>query len=113
MATRPTRLHKLYASYNRRFFAGKLPKDAQIRWSNKPLPCDAVGMCSYDRGDGLAEILVSSKLRRWTAFAYSTLLHEMAHLSLFVGGYTRGDHGRKFQREMRRLARVGAFRKLW
>lgn len=38
-----------------------------------------------------------------------TLLHEMAHISLWPYRW----HGEKFQEEMQRLAQLGAFKRIW
>ena len=49
-----------------------------------------------------------SRLSR-TSVAMMTLLHEMCHLAV----PKRIWHGPKFQKEMLRLAKAGAFKELW
>jgi Zn-dependent peptidase ImmA (M78 family) len=55
------------------------------------------------------EIAINTWLRDWPTLWRWTLLHEMVHLFL----PDHADHGEKFQKEMLRLARAGAFRNLW
>jgi hypothetical protein len=65
---------------------------------------------------GLAEmndpprISIATNLRRLPKVVELTLLHEMAHLSSDDFGHKPGGG---WHREMRRLARAGAFDNLW
>ena len=68
--------------------------------------------------DGSAAILINPLLRRLKMWRYieATLLHEMVHAILWYRGERPAafnGHGKKFQREMQRLARMGAFNRLW
>lgn len=62
-----------------------------------------MGYCGED------EIAISTDLKKGTKLWKFTLLHEMCHLK---HGVTAG-HGPKFEAEMLRLARAGAFEGLW
>lgn len=50
---------------------------------------------------------IGSTRTRWT------LLHEMAHLAVNIRHKRSMGHGRLWQREMMRLARLGAFDNYW
>lgn len=97
-------LRRLYREYNRRWFHGRLPA-ADIRFARID-PGD-LGVCLVFAGT--PEIRISTDIRRWTKTVKCTLLHEMAHVALPV----RVEHGPRFEREMLRLAKLGAFCGLW
>ena len=68
--------------------------------------------------DDSAAIFINPLLRRVKAWRYieSTLLHEMVHTQLWHRGERPAafnGHGKKFQKEMHRLTRAGAFEQLW
>ena len=102
---RPTVLEKAYRQYNRKYFGNKLPRhtDVLLRWANIP------GM-GYQQGD---EIVINRKDRRRDSVWRGTLLHEMVHLSLPNASPHNGFHGKDFQKEMLRIARLGAFENIW
>lgn len=96
-----------YQYYNRKYFGGKLP-EGKVRFkkaNNWILDYSDLGATNLQTG----EIYIADSLRRWEGIAYGTLLHEMVHLSLPVRVY----HGRKFQQEMLRPAKAGAFKEIW
>lgn len=64
-----------------------------------------MGHCYHET----VEIFISRELRMWDVVSQGVLLHEMAHLNLGWGV----NHGRKFQKEMLRLAKAGAFKGVW
>ncbi len=96
------KLPEIYADFNRRFWKGKLPRDVQVRWKR------GLSVAAWYDGDRL--ITINSYLKGWECLVKMTLLHEMAHVS------TRSEcqeHGPRWQAEMRRLARDGAFAPFW
>lgn len=100
---RPTnaRLRRRFLYLNRRYFRSRLPHATMVQW--KPMK-NLMGLCMIDP----PLIQLDTAIRPWSRVWELTLLHEMAHLST-------GDtsHGRRWMREMMRLARAGAFNKLW
>lgn len=90
-----------YRRYNKKYFGGKLPAATTVfsklgGW---------LGECYHES----AEIFINKDLRKWPRECKFTLLHEMAHLNL---GW-RVNHGPKFESEMLRLAKAGAFKGVW
>lgn len=67
------------------------------------------GVFFYD--EGVPTILLDDvmKRKRWGSLRNGTILHEMVHLTL----KGRDRHGKAFEREMQRLARLGAFKGIW
>jgi predicted SprT family Zn-dependent metalloprotease len=100
-----SQLRRWYRDYNRRFFGGALPADADVFYA----PIDGA------HGDALGESNGEFTLRINPACAIDlrvvrmTLLHEMAHLKL----WPYRTHGPRFEQEMQRLAVAGAFKGLW
>lgn len=94
-------LQRWYRRYNKEYFGGKLPparvRFAKIAWMGEAYL-------------GSGEIYINVLLKKWErGGARFTLLHEMAHLSLPASV----DHGPRFQKEMLRLAKAGAFNGVW
>ncbi len=90
-----TQLRRLLDRYNRRYWRGRLPHYEIIlsekHWGSA---CDRKSRRIYLH-PVLFERLDEDAIHR-------TLIHEMAHAA------TRGVHGRAWQREMKRLKRMGA-----
>lgn len=95
----PNKLQKAYDEFNAAYFGSRLPTDTILSWSNR-LGQGVAGDCDADT------IRISSKLRDLRPCWKATLLHEMAHLATIN---EEAEHGPKWQREMRRLYRAGAF----
>lgn len=93
-------LLRYYRRYNRKYFGGELSA-VVVKFSDIP----EMGVCY----SGLEEIYISKKLRSWPKGAKGTLLHEMVHLKLPY----RIMHGPRFDAEMLRLAKAGAFNGVW
>jgi SprT-like family protein len=90
----PVDLSRLFDTYNRQYWRGRLPKYRVIRRATLP---HRLGSCS----NVTRTILIHRQSPDDEAL---TLLHEMAHI-----GPTRGfNHGPIFQRKLRRLVRLGA-----
>lgn len=113
-------LAQLFEEYNRRYFRGHLPP-VELAWVD-PHP-DELAWCHTYNEEGRprcnkGQIHISTQIRHIRNTMKMALLHEMAHWKLrhhpIVGHQGRGDsHGHAFQREMKRLAAIGAFRQLW
>jgi len=112
------KLQSLFADYNERYFAGRLPQETVIRWSRKVASDGLEGDCDWS-----GEIRLHPGLKWDEKELRHTLLHEMVHLKLGVSvrrqlnrlvrdeeGVRRLDHDRAFKREMRQLERQGALR---
>lgn len=100
---RPTLLTKAYKLYNRKYFGGRLPNppEVTVRWEDIE-----ESLMGYQEG---TEIAISRKYRYSNSIWRLTLLHEMVHLAT-PGGHA---HGKEFQGRMLKLAKAGAFKKLW
>jgi predicted metal-dependent hydrolase len=102
------RLKKQYRAYNQKYFGGKLP-DVWVRWAedNDDLKseCQAKKLLACADGHG---IIFNPWMKGKRNLQRFTLLHEMVHVK-----YPEHYHGPRFQKEMMRLAKLGAFAKLW
>lgn len=118
----PCELAETYVAFNKRYFRGHLPP-VDIDWM-EPNPEDRAHCITHRRttNEGreilLGTIRVCGALKEMPNVWKLALLHEMAHWKLrfhpICGHDGRGDsHGHAFQREMKRLARIGAFKRLW
>lgn len=100
-------LSRLYAKFNKLYFANKLP-ECVVRWGD----IDWYGSL-LDKEDAAPLeycIEIARWSQKWPEVATMTLLHEMAHMKLRKRTY---GHGILFQKEMQRLAKLGAFNGLW
>lgn len=100
-----TKLQRAYRYYNRKYFNNELPNppNVKVKW----------GTIAPDMGMQLGmEITINSKHRSCQRLWRGTLLHEIVHLYL-DDTPIRADHGKEFQAEMLRLAKLGAFRNIW
>ena len=116
------KLLRLFNRYNKRYFKGRIR--TPVIFYGTPTSgrqwlmgqAHRSSMRLYKVTDGKwkeignrPRIVIHGKLRSWGAVTRMTLLHEMAHLALPVGV----NHGPRFHKEMRRLARLGAFEGSW
>jgi hypothetical protein len=88
-----------YDYFNSYYFNGKL-RDMRVVWAELE---DLYGLTTADY------IFIASSLKTQTVMALQTLLHEMVHVKV----PSDVEHGKKFNKEMLRLARAGAFDHLW
>jgi SprT-like family len=95
----------LYDEFNEKYFGNKLPKDMVVCY-NKYM--EQMGVTRYFRSRPLY-IELNWKLRWSDSSTAMTLLHECVHVSLPY----EVNHGPRFQKEMKRLARIGAMRNWW
>ena len=100
-------LEQLYAEYNDLYFGGELPT-IPVKWGRVHKNHDAEFVTYVD---GSIAIVLAPRLKKFPCFFHMRLIHEMGHVKL--RGYKGDLHGPKFQREMRRLANMGAFNGLW
>lgn len=98
-------LRWFYALFNKRYFSGKLP---DVYLHHVKLARNDYGITHFLKGCPVLTV-INKSLKHHQKHTLMTLLHEMGHIKLGV----RVKHGPKFQREMRRLARLGAFDPLW
>ena len=100
--TTNAKLKNVFDYYNRKYFNNKLPKDWVIEFRRTHF----LGYCDFDS----EEIILNSSwaYRSGTKLWRATLLHEMCHLA--CPGTT---HGKEWQQEMLRIAKLGAFNKVW
>lgn len=104
------RLKRIFNEYNRKWFGGKLPGSTVVRWarSKKDLKFECESKTVLACADN-ETIVMSPWMKGSTNLCRFTMLHEMVHVKLPpIAG-----HGPRFQKEMHRLARAGAFAKLW
>lgn len=100
-----TRLKSAFLLYNRRWFSSSLDPDTLVSWSSS-LGKGVAG--EYDPSDG--SIRLAASLRPFDSVWRLTLLHEMAHLA---SEPEPAEHGPRWNRIMKRLAKAGAFNTLW
>lgn len=97
-------LRERYCTFNRLYFRGRLPLDTLVMWTHR-LPTNVSARTYYTEP---IMISINCALEPWTDFVEMDLLHEMCHLA------TKGNrHGRLWQGEMLRLAKIGAFASRW
>jgi hypothetical protein len=72
------------------------------------MPRDFLGW-SQNEGGEWTFIEISKRIKIWPHLTRSVLLHEMVHVSLPL----KILHGARFEKEMFRLAKAGAFKGLW
>jgi hypothetical protein len=114
-------LSGMFDRANRRYFRSSLPQ-LEIAWWKSPIRDWGTGRSFAAKfvvcEDDTAVIVIDPTLRDRKMWRYieSTLLHEMVHACLWHRGEFPAaylGHGKKFQKEMLRLANKGAFSKLW
>jgi hypothetical protein len=114
-------LKRSYLELNRKYFRNRLPKKAVVEFNQNKMRgaeigrAHACGETKCMKGCKGPAIWISEKLKPFDCFTEMTLLHEMVHLAIDLGGRRRNEneHGRRWQRQMKDLAARGAFRDLW
>jgi hypothetical protein len=98
-------LRHWYEEFNVDYFYAGLPEDCFLFWDENIGRQDAYGRwySAEDTGSGFPAIAITSSLRAKNAFG-GTLLHEMIHVKV------QGGHGRRFEKERRRLLRYRGVR---
>lgn len=118
---RSSTMERYYRALNKRYFRNKLARtEIIIRRGlvkeNKLGRVELIDNMHYPKLRKRAKYLISlsPKLIFSLYHLLLVLLHEMAHVSVDPDLNAKfQDHGRKWQNEMKRLARIGAFRKYW
>jgi len=108
-------LFRAYREFNRQYFAAKLPEaNVVVQWDAAVELGGNVALTWITNYEGEGEkiaISISTRMQGCEPCASMTLLHEMVHVKLRKRD---GDqHGKAFQREMRRLVRLKAFDRRW
>jgi SprT-like family protein len=105
-------LKKLYREYNRRYFGGRLPDalvafvtPAEMKRSGLGKATCAVTCLNKKRPPAI--YISRNKFKTW-GYIRADLLHEMCHVSK-----PRANHGKVFQDEMLRIAKLGAMNDVW
>jgi predicted SprT family Zn-dependent metalloprotease len=96
-------LEDTYRKFNKKYFNNKLPDDVDLKFESMP------GLLGYQLDNKIA--LSKHKAYRRDCIWKGTLLHECIHLLL--GEKETKLHGKEFQKEMKRLARLNAFKDIW
>ena len=96
-----SKLEKAFSQYNKKYFQGKLlnPPKSKVCWAE-------LGPLGVQEGN---VIYMNKKYRTTDSIWRPTLLHEMVHMYMPKNVW----HGPRFQKEMLRLAKAGAFNGLW
>lgn len=106
-------LKKAYLLLNELYFSNKLPKDLDVRYGK--LERDILGHTIF-LGDEPTQLTIHKRFRAswaWTQTRW-TLFHEMCHLKLGWKVSCQGKRGsEKFTKEFMRLARAGAFNRIF
>lgn len=98
-----------YEILDDRYFAGRLPKNTEIKWSPELAYLDDMGLTIHETSGFTIYLDIQMRDLGYEKAAEETLLHEMVHVDV----YPFDGHGEKFQNDMLRLAKAGAFRDLW
>jgi SprT-like family len=108
-------LLRLYRRFNKKYFKSKLPlvhiSFCQIPMQGKYTVYGLASTKYFLSGKGPVEIILDTRLDEVDLIF--TLLHEMVHVYLDLFVSTNLNHGPRFQKEMRRLAKLHAFDGLW
>lgn len=115
-----TKLKEMFLDYNGRYFRNSLPKETVIVYGNLSkygwLGSHHVTSSILDFRKSKHKIVIDTKLKFSSNLVRATLLHEMVHEKLYKKyghDIPRGTHGPLFQKEMKKLAKIGAFNRLW
>lgn len=92
-----------YRRYNKKFWKNRLP-EIPVRFAN----IKDLGQTHFE-GHEPVYIQIKREMKFSRALSLMTLLHEQVHVFL----PDRIIHGPKFEAQMLRLARAGAFKGLW
>ena len=113
-------LSRLYNLYNERFFGNKLPKRVKLYYAPK---LDKVNTkdgkhrstcaVTYFFADKSPIVVIRKTPASNMRHRASDLLHEMAHISKPNADCEVQDPNSVFQKEMKRLAKAGAFLNVW
>ena len=97
-------LQRRFKSINRKYFRGRVKGVAKFKKFSR-LEHWYLGYTLCE----LKEMYVNAEIKNWERSVEATLIHEMVHLALPV----KVQHGPRFEKEMLRLAKAGAFKGVW
>lgn len=100
------KLRYWFRRYNKKYFSNRLP-EISVKFKDITR-AKCIGQTHYECYKPVY-VAIDNELKTWSDMAKMTLLHEMCHVALPL----RVNHGPRFQDEMLRLARAGAFNGLW
>lgn len=98
-------LNRMYARFNALYYKGNLPPVPNYWWDfGNSHEAHYLAIARTVRG--IVVIRHNVLLRPFTKVVAGNMLHEMAHIATWD---ERAEHGTRWQAEMRRLLRAGAF----
>lgn len=113
-------LAKLYNHYNREFFGDKLPYGVKLFYAPKLDNVDtrdgkhrSTCAVTYFYKDAPPKIVIRKTATSNMRHLASDLLHEMCHIAKPKADCEDKDPRSVFQKEMKRLAKEGAFQNIW
>jgi hypothetical protein len=109
-------LMERYDAFNRAYFRDLLPRDIPVFYGAgeglEKVHIHGMTECTLENCE-TSWIRLSPELKPMPVVALMTLLHTMCHLKSVYAGEAYLNHGWKWQREMKRLANIGAFNGIW
>lgn len=112
-------LQHAFRVFNRRYFRNRLPGNTVVEWSSEGMGnrIERTHVHGYTRctkpGCAGSWVRIHPDFHAYGVVAQMSLLHGMVHLKAVLGNRAYLEHGTTFQREMKRLAAIGAFNQLW
>jgi len=108
-------LKRLYNQYNKKYFSNRLPNLPLLfvtpgemkKYFGVNRGCCAITCFKQGTTEPVA-IYVSLNCHKSWRYVKSDLLHEMFHVAR-----PRAEHGKAFEDEMMRIAKLGAFAGIW
>lgn len=105
-------LKRLFNTYNDKYFGGCLPDTLVVFVTPAEMKRSGLGKSTcavtcFNKNLRPAIYISRNRYKTW-GYIKGDLLHEMCHVSK-----PRANHGRVFQGEMKRLARMNAFAEIW
>ena len=117
-------LEHYFHIFNKKYFSSSLSTNTQLRWClrfKKPHEkyyavtnrYREINKVKRSKEDSFYIIISNQAKKVGTSFILMTLLHEMAHIATWKSDKSKKGHGPVWQKEMLRLAKMGAFKNLW
>ena len=113
-------LARLYNHYNREFFDGKLPEGVKLYYAPKLDKVDtrdgkhrSTCAVTYFYKEAPPKIIIRKTATSNMRHIASDLLHEMVHVAKPETDCEDRNPDSVFQKEMKRIAKAGAFQNVW
>ena len=113
-------LARLYNHYNREFFDGKLPEGVKLYYAPKLDKVDtrdgkhrSTCAVTYFYKEAPPKIIIRKTATSNMRHIASDLLHEMVHVAIPKADCEDRNPDSVFQKEMKRIAKAGAFQNVW